>query len=167
MGKHAVLKITESLKELKTKLKAQRKSKNIDRIRSLIFIKEKKFETRQELASVLGYHIRTMERWLASYREGGITKMIIPDVLERDPHIIAPRIHKGLSKRAYNGHIGFKSYVEAQHWANQQYNAQVEYHTLRVYLTKHFKTRIKSPRKSHIKKDEKAVDAFLKTPKHT
>ncbi len=34
------------------------------------------------------------------------------------------------------------------------------------YLIQHFKTKLKVPRKSHYKKDDKAVDAFLKTPEY-
>jgi len=30
-------------------------------------------------------------------------------------------------------------------------------------MIKHFKTKLKSPRKSHYKKDQQAVNAFLKT----
>ena len=39
----------------------------------------------------------------------------------------------------------------------------VKYHWLSAYMIKCFKTKLKSPRKSHYKKDDQAVKAFLKT----
>ncbi|MGY0408373.1 MAG: hypothetical protein ACWIPJ_08480 [Polaribacter sp.] len=41
----------------------------------------------------------------------------------------------------------------------------MKYNTLRTYLIRHFKTKIKVPRKSHYKKDDQAIEAFFKTSK--
>jgi len=62
MGKTANLEVLESEKELRRLISKQVKQKNKDRLRSLLFIKTTKFDTRQELADSLGYHIRAMER---------------------------------------------------------------------------------------------------------
>lgn len=78
--------------------------------------------------------------------------------------IITPEIHKGLEERLNSSEKGFLGYWEAQQWVSNQHGVQVKYHWLRQYLIKHFKTKLKSPRKSHYKKDYQAVDAFLKTP---
>lgn len=57
----------------------------------------------------------------------------------------------------------FLGYWDAQHWVNHTYGIEVKYHLLRHYLIQHFKTKLKSPRKSHYKKDVAAQEAFLKT----
>lgn len=67
MGKKAILDIKESDSELRKLLLQQQTLKAEKRLRSLLVIKSGKFETRQELASSFGIHIRTLERWLVRY----------------------------------------------------------------------------------------------------
>jgi len=52
-------------------------SKNILRLQSLLHIKEKTFKTQSDLASHLGYHVRSMELWLKVYKEEGIEAVLI------------------------------------------------------------------------------------------
>ena len=40
----------------------------------------------------------------------------------------------------------------------------INYHTLRYHLIKHSEAKLKTPRKSHVKKDDRVIDAFLKLP---
>lgn len=163
MGKKSKLEVVETEFELKELISKQVKLKNKERLRSLLYIKTNKYETRQELADSLGYHKRTMERWLTKYKDEGIQNMLIPNKLERKSHIVTQEIHEGLYTRVNNPLTGFNSYVEAQHWVEKEFGKKITYHWLREYMLKKFKTKIKQPRKSHIKKDEKATEAFLKT----
>jgi transposase len=160
MGKYSKLVVNESAEELKILLRKQTKSKNIDRLRSLLFIKLNKFITRQELADYLGYHIRTMERWLSKYGEGGLDKMLLAERMERKSHLVDSKVHDAISKRVNDPLSGFSSYVEVKQWLSTNYNLEIEYNTIRSYLIRNFKTKIKQPRKSHIKKDDEAVEAF-------
>jgi len=163
MGKKAYLEVKESEKELRKLISKQIKQKNKDRLHSLLYIKLNKYSTRLELSESLGYHLRTMERWLSKYRKGGLESMLIPNELQRTSQIVTPEVHEGLSKRLHDPEGGFKSYVEAQHWVKQEYGIQMTYEWIRAYMIKKFQTKIKRPRKSHIKKDDKAIEAFLKT----
>ena len=129
----------------------------------MLFIKTNKFATRQELADYLGCHKRTMERWLAKYKSGGLEEMLIPDVLDRKSHIVTPEIHQGLYNRVHDEKQGFQSYVDAQQWVKEEFDVDMTYHWIRAYMIQHFKTKIKQPRKSHVKKDIEAGTAFLKT----
>ena len=76
MGKKAILDIKESDSELKKLLVKQQTLKGEKRLKSLLAIKSGKFETRQELANSFGIHIRTLERWLVKYKDGGIDLML-------------------------------------------------------------------------------------------
>jgi len=163
MGKKAYLAIKETESELNSLLSKQRKVKNIDRLRSLLFIKRSTFSTRQELADALGYHIRTMERWLDKYKTGGMKAMLIPEVLERKSHIVTPELHQALKEQVEDAQKGFRTYVEAKDWVKANFDIDMTYHWIRAYLIQHFKTKIKRPRKSHVKKNDEAVEAFLKT----
>ena len=77
--------------------------------------------------------------------------------------ILTKEIHQGLEKRVNTRDDPFLGYWDAVDWVNSQYGVSVSYHLLRYHLIKHFKTKLKSPRKSHYKKDDQAVTAFLKT----
>jgi transposase len=55
-------------------------------------------------------------------------------------------------------------YWDAQNWVEQEYGVVVKYQRIREYLIQHFKTKPKTPSKSHYKKDVEAEKAFLKTP---
>jgi transposase len=84
----------------------------------------------------------------------------------RPSKIITPQIHDALEARVNSSDSPFLGYWEAQQWVEETFNVPIKYHWLRKYLITHFKTKLKSPRKSHYKKDEQAIEAFLKTAKH-
>jgi hypothetical protein len=50
------------------------------------------------------------------------------------------------------------------HWIKDNYiPSGINYQTINSYVKRHFKAKLKVTRKSHIKKDEKAVESFKKT----
>ncbi|MFB9056127.1 transposase, partial [Mariniflexile ostreae] len=71
MGKKAEIHIRESVEDLKKLLQKQNTLKGEKRVKCLLKLKADKFETRQLLADHLGIHIRTLERWLSSYKLAG------------------------------------------------------------------------------------------------
>ena len=166
MGKKAYLEIKESVAELQKLLVKQKSFQAGKRLRSLIEIKSGRFSTRQELADYLCVHKRTLERWLNSYKSGGISEMLSDKPKVKRSKIITPAIHQGLEQRVNDPHNPFQGYWDAQNWVYQEYGVEIKYQRIREYLIKHFKTKVKSPRKSHIKKDKQAEEAFLKTTKH-
>jgi transposase len=163
MGKKAELSIKESLLELKGLQSKQKTLKGEKRIMCLINIKSVKFSTRQEIADYAGVQIRTIERWLNSYKSGGISEMVLDKPKNKKSKIITSQIHKGLEQRVNDPLKPFLGYWDAQNWVKEQYGVDVKYQLILEYLIQHFKTKLKSPRKSHYKKDEKAEKAFLKT----
>jgi transposase len=164
MGKKAELDITESLSELKKLLVKQKTLKGEKRITCLIDIKSKKFEKRQKVSDSLGVHIRTLERWLNEYKSGGVLQLLYDKPKNKQSKIITPEIHKAVAQRVNDPHNPFLGYWDAQNWVNQKYGVDIKYQRIREYLIQHFKTKLKTPRKSHYKKDEQAEQAFLKTP---
>lgn len=158
--------IKESLSELKSLRSKQGTLSKQKRIDCLIHLKTSKFKTRQELANHLGTHIRTQERWLAQYRAGGMASYISNEPQIRPSKIITPQIHDALAAKVNSSDSPFLGYWEAQQWVESTFNVEIKYHWLRKYLITHFKTKLKSPRKSHYKKNEQAIEAFFKTTKH-
>ena len=164
MAKPQNFTIKESLNELKKLRKSQKKFKFEKRILWLIYIKENKFKTRTELCKYLDINPRTQQRWTKQYREKGIQYLLSDLSNKRKSKIITSNIHKALEQRVNDSANGFLGYWEAQQWVNEQFGINIQYHWLRKYLITHFKTKLKSPRKSHYKKDDEAEKAFLKTP---
>jgi len=163
MGKQLNITIKETKKELLKELKTQTIDRNKTRINCLIHLKESKFKTRQELSDYLGCHLRTMERWITKYRLGGIKEMLYYASRQSSPSLIPKEVQQGLKQMVFNADKGFSSYVQAQEWVKQEYSVKLQYNTIRQHLIKYHKTKIKSPRKSHIKKDKQAEETFLKT----
>lgn len=163
MARISKLVVSESVSELKGLLKKQTKHKNMDRLRMLIYLLEGSFSTREELSTHLDVSRRTIERWIEQYCKGGVDNLLLPEKRYRKSHIIPEEVNKGLEQRLNNSELGFSSYVEAKNWIAAEYNLELKYNTVREHLIRYFKTKIKSPRKSHVKKDKEAVDAFLKT----
>lgn len=160
MGKKAYLDIKESVSDLKAIVSKQKTLKGKQRAKSLLFIKTDKFETRQGIADNLSVHIRTLERWLSDYRDGGVDQMLNDKPKNKKSKIITTEIHKGLSRRVYDPNNPFLGYWDAQNWVKQQYGVDVKYQRIREYLMQHFKIKLKTPRKSHYKQDNKAEKLF-------
>ena len=163
MGKKAELLIKEDLLTLKKALFQVKNMTVKRRIQSLIFIKEEKFETRQHLADYLCIHIRTLEKWLVRYKSKGFSQMISITRRGNRSKEMNANIHQVLKEKLGDNKNYFCSYKEALSWLNETYQTEFKYSWFRKYLIKHFATKLKIPRKSHIKKDEKAVGVFLKS----
>ena len=158
--------IVENLSELKKLRSKQPTLSKQKRIDCLIHLKTSKFETRQELANHLRVHIRTQERWLTKYRKGGLVSLLTDLPNNRPSKIISPEIHDALKSKVNSSDAPLLGYWEAQQWVEEKFGIKIKYHWLRKYLITHFGTKLKSPRKSHYKKEEQAIEAFFKTAKH-
>ena len=163
MGKQSKLKIKESLEELQKSLSKQKILKLERRVKCLICIKTKKFDNRKDIADYLGVHKRTMERWLNDYSTTGLSAMLSIQPKNKGSKIISQEIHKGLEQRVNDPSNSFLGYWVAQQWVNVQYGLEVNYQRIREYLIQHFVTKLKTPLKSHYKKDLEPEEAFLKT----
>jgi transposase len=164
MGKKATSEVKESLAELKRVRARQKTMRGEKRVLALIHIKTGRYATRGKLAEGLGVHIRTLERWMRQYAEDGIDAMLADMPRPKPSKIITDEMREGLRQRVNDPTAPFLGYWEARQWVLKEYGTDVSYHWLRAYMIKHFSTKVKRPRKSHVKKDPEAMEAFFKTP---
>ena len=164
MAKRFYFKVTEGLEELKKLRKKQSSIHKERRILWLIWMKENSSTNREETATSNGISLRTQERWIKKYLSFGVVGLLTDAPNQKKSKIFTTEIHEALAKRVHSSDHPFLGYWDAVDWVGKEYGVDVKYHWLRAYLIKHFKTKLKSPRKSHYKKDEQAVNAFLKTP---
>lgn len=160
MGKKAELSITQSIEKLEKLYRVQPTLQKQKRVLALLRIKRGQDDTRQDLANYLGIHIRTLERWVNAYKQGGIQDLVTDLPRRKGSKIITPEIHKGLEGRVHSEKNSFKGYWEAQRWIEAEYGVKVKYQRVREYLIQHFGTKVKTPRKSHVNKDDGAVALF-------
>ena len=154
-------KIKESTTELKRALSQSKRLKEEKRITMLIRIKENTDATRQELANYLGVSRRVLVTWISMYEEEGLSAFYKDRTRNKLSRLEGSKISKAIETRVSNPQTGFLSYVDAQRWILNEFGEDIKYHTLRNFMITKFGTKVKSPRRSHVKKDPKAVALFL------
>lgn len=157
-------KIAESLEELHNELSKYKDYRYRDRIKSLIYLLEDSNQQRIVIAKRLGINRDTLQDWYKLYREKGLKGLLQFGRSRKTYHskYITPTIHKSLEEKVQDGSNPLVGYKEAVHFVLEKHQVEVPYDTLRKYLKKHFGTKLKSPRKSHYKKNEAEGEAFKK-----
>jgi len=163
MSYKSTVQITEDIDFLRKKFKESKESYVSQRIRSLIILKEHPNKRQADIADELCISHPTLKRWYRKYREDGFEKLIQLPTIGGSKSIIPEHIHSALEKKLQDSTNPLLGYWHAMEWVKDEFGLDIKYHTLRQYLITHFKTKLKTPRKSHYKKDEQAIEAFLKT----
>ena len=71
--------------------------------------------------------------------------------------------HKKIALKLNDPKNGIRGYVELLDWVNEELNKDMKYITLLKYTQRHFGSKIKVARKSHVKKEDLMVESFKKT----
>ena len=166
MPKYAQIHIIESIEELQSLLKKEKNHRMKVRIKSLILTKEKRFKRRQDLADYLCIGISTLKRWTKEYQKEGIGVFLTPNTGGHRESVISEEIHNALCEKLQDSKDPLRGYNHAVEWVRVNYGEEIYYNTLRQYIIRNFKTKLKTPRKSHYKKDEEAYEAFKKNSRH-
>ena len=98
--------IQEDIAQLQAAEKAARDKTRADRVRMLRFLKEERIAGVSQVAEVLGYSIRTVQRWWQCYREGGLAGLLAPPQRRGLAERITPEAWEGLQAEMRAGHIG-------------------------------------------------------------
>ena len=125
------------------------------------------FKKQEDLAYHLCIGHSTLKRWLRKYKNEGLSSYIKEPVRGKPKSIVSAELHKALESKLKDPDNPLQSYLDAVVWARKNYGIEIKYHSLRKYLITNFKGKLKVPRKSHYKKDVRAVEAFFKTAGYT
>ena len=98
--------IQEDIAQLQAAEKAARDKTRADRVRMLRFLKEGRVVGVSQAAAVLGYSVRTAQRWWQCYREGGLAGLLAPPQRRGMAERITPEAWEGLQAEMRAGHIG-------------------------------------------------------------
>lgn len=163
MGKVFKITIKESLSALRTLHKKEKSQKKKLRLLSLMLTKEERFVRRVDLAKFLGVNIDTLNKWTKNYKESGLEGMLAVNSGGQRREVVPKSIHKEIENKLHNSNAPLQGYTDAVSWIKQEFGYEIKYHTVRAFMIRNFGTKLKTPRKSHYKKDEVAFEAFKKT----
>jgi len=106
-------------------------------------------------------HRTTIQRWLSSYRTGGIEELLCQKPRAGRPRIMTPEIVEKLSEEL-NQVEGFSSYKEVHQWLTSCYDLPVAYRTVHQWARYRLKGKLKVPRPVSEKQKPGAVEEFKK-----
>lgn len=159
--------IKESEKDIRLRMK-----KSIPmlskRLHALLIFKqhEKEGISKREVAEQTGVNHNSIQTWRAAYIEGGIKQLLSHQKAGYKPSVITAEQDTALKEHLHKPDNGTVGFVELLGWFNKRFNSRVNYKTLHGYVTRNYKAKIKTARKTHIKKDAAAGEAFKKTSLH-
>lgn len=157
--------VKETVAELR---KLQRNEGELIRKRLQVLIEIRKAGkagiSKRELSSITGVNHNSILKWRKMYQQGGISSLLSHGRKGGyKPSVISPEAHIAIEKKLKDPKNGIRGYVELLDWVNTELLKDIKYITLLKYVERHFGTKIKVARKSHIKKDKEQVEAFKKT----
>ena len=149
--------IKESNEDLGAVQKTSGKVVVFQRLQMLRILKTGKATTLVEAAPLVGFTERSLQNWWRLYREHGLEGLqrVEPN---RRPRLNAQQQH-ALLEEAGKGE--FSTIAEIVHWVKQSFG--ISYTEVGMWkLVRRLKIKKKTPRPSHVKKDEGAVKRFKK-----
>lgn len=135
------------------------------RIRALIEFKKNELTgiSKRAVADIIGVNHNSIQNWRTVYEKGGIEALLQHNRKEGRPSSITLEEHKIIEKKLHDPKNGLRGYVELLNWIETEFKKTIKYNTLLKYSIRHFGSKVKVARKSHVKKDATAVISFKKT----
>lgn len=163
MANSLSINIKESVKELKLQLKKVPIHHQF-KIRMLIEIKGSEVSlSKNELSKRVGVNHNSIQSWRTKYINHGITGLLTDGRIGFKKPTLSKESHKKIEKKLNEVTATFTSYKKLHAWVDSNLHKGINYNSLRHYVKRNFGASLKVPRKSHIKKDSDAGEAFKKT----
>jgi len=165
MSSPLIVTVKETINELRS---LQRKNGVLIGKRLLMLIEIKKHEktgiSKRELSRITGINHNSIVKWRRLYNSEGISSLLKHgrvggfriSILTQEEHLL-------IEEKLKDPKNGIRGYVELLNWVNKELSKDLKYITLLKYTERHFGTKIKVARKSHVKKDDLKVEDFKKS----
>ena len=157
--------VTETVKELRAILKTS-SPMIASRIKMLLEMKKagENGISKRELMDNVGASSQSIHNWRTVYKQGGMEALVYNGRKGKvgKPSVFTKEEHVEMEQKLKDPKNGLAGYVELQQWIEQEFKKEVKYNTVLKYAIRHFGSKVKVARKSHVKKDDKAVDTFKK-----
>jgi transposase len=164
MSKAKLLLVKESQQELALLRKNCSDTKN-KRLQMLIELKKEKGNaiSKRDLAKRIGVDPNSITTWKKIYEKDGIDGIMSDGRIGFKESIVSTDEHNKIETKLKDPKNGLRGYVELLDWVKTELSKDMKYITLVKYAERHFGSKIKVARKSHVKKDEQAVETFKKS----
>ena len=158
------IKIVETEKEIKDLIK-----KSIpfiaQRLRVLLVIKQNDINgiSKRDISKLVGVDPNSVQNWRTLYINKGMEGILSHNKIGFKPSVFTQEEHQKIKDKLHDPENGLQGYVELKQWMESEFKKEFQYKTIWNYCVVNFKSKVKVARKSHVKKDEEAVDSFKKT----
>jgi transposase len=132
-----------------------------EKLQALYWLKTQTADSVLSVAVPLGKHRTTIQRWLSSYRSGGIAELLYQKPRSGRPRIMTAETVDRLSKELLAPE-GFSSYQEVHQWLTTCCEVKVAYRTVHQWTKYRLKGKLKVPRPVSKKQKLGAVEALKK-----
>lgn len=157
--------VTETVKELRSILKTS-SPMIAPRIKMLLEMNKagENGISKRELMDNVGASSQSIHNWRTVYKQGGMEALVYNGRKGKvgKPSVFTKEEHVEMEQKLKDPKNGLAGYVELQQWIEQEFKKEVKYNTVLKYAMRHFGSKVKVARKSHVKKDDKAVGTFKK-----
>jgi len=132
-----------------------------EKLLTLYWLKTQTVETVSSIAVQLGKHRTTVQRWLSTYRQGGMAELLSQKPRSGRPRIITPETLDRLEKELQEPE-GFSSYKEVHQWLTSCCEVEVSYRTVHQWARYRLKGKLKRPGSVREKQKKGVVEEFKK-----
>jgi transposase len=146
--------VQEDFADIKQRYQSEKHPRKKQRLFMLYLLKSQQAKTLQEVAFLLALSRNTIGQWLARYEKEGIPGLLDIRTHPNRPRLVPPAIIEQLQEKLRTPQ-GFRSYKEIWQWLRDDCQLNITYKTTHTLVRYHLKAKLKVPRKSHIKKDQK------------
>ena len=143
--------ITESVTELKNRLRKESIGYKKERLTALYLLQSGLARHRKQVAPLIGVSRETVGHWLNAYEDGGIEQMLHRSSPPGRPPLLSETQLQAL-RAELDKPSGFSSYGQIQQFIADTYQVQMSYKAVYSLIHDKWKAKLKVPRKSHQKK---------------
>ncbi len=123
--------------------------------------------SKRAAAKELGVDPKSVLGWRCAYIEGGLKKLLTHKRGGNRPSVISADQELALRQKLYDPANGLQGFMELMYWFEDSFGEPINYKTLNGYVKRKYGAQVKTARKSHVKKDPAAVQAFKKTSNYS
>jgi transposase len=164
MSNAKIIHIKESSRELK-QLQKNQPLTILKRLNMLIELKKNGSNglSKRQLAKLIGVDPNSIQKWRTIYINEGINGIVSHGRVGFKPSLITKEEHKKIEQKLNQTKNALRGYKELMQWIKDEFGKEIKYTTVVEYSKRHFGSKIKVARKSHVLKDEAAMATFKKT----
>lgn len=156
------IEIQQSAEVLKQLRDEQKSVISYQKLHALYLLKTQQVPQVQKVATAIGVHRVTVQKWLKRYRERGLDGLVRVRHRGGGPSLFTSAALDGLKQRLSEATEGFNSYGEVQHWLDQHYQVKAAYPTVHALVRYKLRSKLKVARPVSAQQDPQAVEAFKK-----